>query len=391
MPEDDRKGLPIGINDFKNLRRNNGYFVDKSLFIKEIINDISQVKLITRPRRFGKTLNLSMLKYFFEISKEDNSCFFKDLKIWKQEEKYLAEQGQYPVVNLNFKDVKFADFDFCYQRLIMQISNEYKKHDYLLQSEVMRDIDKKNYLLIMNEEADYVRYTSSLGFIIKLLAEYHNKEVIVLIDEYDTPINHGYISGYYPEIIDFMRLFLAEGLKGNKYLKTAVITGIYRVAKESIFSGFNNIKVCSLIDNFYIEYFGFTEEEVKELLIYYNHKEKIDDVRAWYDGYIFGDNTLIYNPWSILNFIENSKLKPYWVNTSSNNIIREMLSRRGKGFKEKLQLLMNNKEIKDITINTDTNFRDIQKKRVINEGILWNLLLISGYLKPVNLYLKEGR
>jgi hypothetical protein len=388
---DNRKGLPIGIDDFKKLRDKGCYFVDKSLFIKEIIDDVSEVKLITRPRRFGKTLNLSMLRYFFEDREEDNSGIFRDLQIWQQDKAYRDEQGKYPVVNLTFKDVKFADFELCYQKMIMQIANEYKRHDYLLESDEIRDIDKKIYTSIMSEEANYVRYTSSLEFLTKLLAEYHEQNVIVLIDEYDTPINAGYLNDYYEDIIDFMRAFLAGGLKGNRYLKTAVITGIYRVAKESIFSGFNNIKVCSLIDNQYVEQFGFLEEEVKELLNYYDQEESIDEIRDWYNGYIFGDDTIIYNSWSILNYIENKKLKSYWVNTSSNNIIRQMLGRTAKGFKEKLQLLLTGEEIEDVRINTDTNFRDIQDKSVINESVLWNLLLVSGYLKPVDMYLDEGR
>ncbi|SDC07935.1 MULTISPECIES: AAA family ATPase [unclassified Candidatus Frackibacter] len=386
MLKDGLKGLPIGIDDFKDLRENNGYFVDKSLFIKEIIDDISKVKLITRPRRFGKTLNLSMLRYFFEDGEEDNSELFQDLEIWQQGEEYRSEQGKYPVVNLTFKDVKFANFDLCYQKLIIQISNEYKKHDYLLESDKIRDIDKKIYNSIISEKASYVRFASSLEFLTKLLAEYHDENVIVLIDEYDTPINAGYLNDYYEDIIDFMRAFLAGGLKGNRYLKTAVITGIYRVAKESIFSGFNNLEVCSVIDNIFTEEFGFIEKEVKDLLAYYNQEESIDEIRDWYNGYIFGDETVIYNPWSILNYLKYGNLKPYWVNTSSNSIIRQMLGKTGKSFKEKLQLLLSGKEIEDVRINTDTNFRDIQDRSVINESVLWNLLLVSGYLKPVGLH-----
>jgi len=388
---DGLKGLPIGIDDFKDLRENNGYFVDKSLFIKEIIDDISKVKLITRPRRFGKTLNLSMLRYFFENGEEDNSELFQDLKIWQQGEEYRAEQGKYPVVNLTFKDVKFKNYGDCLEYFQTVIGDEFRRHQYILQSDKLDDFEKEQFERIKDEKASKVRLTTSLKLITKLLAEYHDEDVIVLIDEYDTPINAGYLNGYYEDIIDFMRIFLAGGLKGNRYLKAAVITGIYRVAKESIFSGFNNLEVCSVIDNIFTEEFGFIEKEVKDLLAYYNQEESIDKIRDWYNGYIFGDETVIYNPWSILNYLKYGNLKPYWVNTSSNNIIRQMLGKTGKGFKEKLRLLLTGEEIEDVRINTDTNFRDIQGKSVINESVLWNLLLVSGYLKPVDMYLDVGR
>jgi hypothetical protein len=382
---DRKKGIPIGIDDFKDMMMSNGYFVDKTLFIKEIIDDISKVKLITRRRRFGKTLNLSMLRYFFEKTGEDNSCLFKDLKIWRQGEAYTKEQSQYPVVNLTFKDVKYRNFDDCLERIKIEISREYKRHDYILQSDKIKETDKKAFESIMNREAGYVITSAALEMLTGVLKEFHQKEVIVLIDEYDTPINHGYICGYYDDIIDFMRNFLGSGLKGNPHLKTAVITGIYRVAKESIFSGFNNLKVCSVINNPFADKFGFTEEEVEDILNYYNMDAYINDVKEWYNGYIFGDNTVIYNPWSILNYIDNKKLQPYWVNTSSNNIIRDVLTRTESGVKKKIQTLIEGGEIKDEVINTDTNFRDIQKKKIIGEEVLWSLLLVSGYLKPVNL------
>ncbi|MDI3480666.1 MAG: hypothetical protein PWQ97_321 [Tepidanaerobacteraceae bacterium] len=386
---DRKKGIPIGIDDFRDMIVSNGYFVDKSLFIKEIIDDISKVKLITRPRRFGKTLNLSMLRYFFEKTGEDNSRLFKDLKIWRQGDAYTKEQGQYPVVNLTFKDVKEKSFQNCYENLKIQLIEEYKRHDYILKSDKIREIDKKLFWDIIDAKASDVWYKNSLKLLTRLLYEHYQKEVIVLIDEYDTPINHGYICGYYDDIIDFMRNFLGSGLKGNPNLKTAVITGIYRVAKESIFSGFNNLKVCSVINNPFADKFGFTEEEVEDILNYYNMDANIDDVKEWYNGYIFGEGTVIYNPWSILNYIDNKKLQPYWVNTSSNDVIMDVLTRTESGVKKKIQTLIEGGEIKDEVINTDTNFRDIQKKKIIGEEVLWSLLLVSGYLKPVNLRYSE--
>ncbi|HHW01454.1 MAG TPA: AAA family ATPase [Thermoanaerobacterales bacterium] len=386
---DRKKGIPIGIDDFKDMIMSNGYFVDKSLFIKEVIDDISKVKLITRPRRFGKTLNLSMLRYFFEKTEKDNSRLFKDLKIWREGDSYAKEQGQYPVINLTFKDVKYGKFDDCLERLKIEISREYKRHDYILQSNKIKQTDKKAFESIMNREAGYVIISAALEMLIDVLKEFHEKEVIVLIDEYDTPINHGYICGYYDDIIDFMRNFLGSGLKGNPHLKTAVITGIYRVAKESIFSGFNNIEVCSVIHNAFADKFGFTEKEVEDMLKYYNMDVKTDDVKEWYNGYIFGDNTIIYNPWSILNYVKQKKLQPYWVNTSSNDIIRDVLTKTASSVKKKMEILVEGGELKDEVINIDTNFRDIRNRKIISEEVLWSLLLVSGYLKAEDLHHSE--
>lgn len=386
-----KKGIPIGIDDFKDLRKNNGYFVDKSLLIKEIIDDISKVKLITRPRRFGKTLNLSMLRYFFEKTDEDNGYLFKDLKIWQQGDEYTGHQGRYPAVNLTFKDVKEKKFDDCLESLKIQISDEYKRHDYILESDKIKEIDKKQFTDIINETAGNVRYKNSLKFLTSVLYQYYEKEVIVLLDEYDTPINQGYICGYFDDITDFMRNFLGGGLKGNPNLKTAVVTGIYRVAKESIFSGFNNLEVCSVIHNPYSDKFGFTGKETEEILFYYGMDKEIMEVKDWYNGYIFGEGTIIYNPWSILNYVRQNKLQPYWVNTSSNDIIRDILARTGEEVKKKLKLLIEGQGIEDVIINTDMNFRDIRGRNVITEDVVWNILLVSGYLKPENLRLEEGR
>lgn len=385
------KGIPIGIDDFRKLRERNCIFLDKSLFIKEIIDDSSEVKLITRPRRFGKTLNLSMLRYFFEKTDEDLSYLFKDLKIWQEGQEYISQQGQYPVIYLTFKDVKEKFYHDCIENLKFQISEEFKRHNFLLDSHKIKEYDKKEYIDIIKREANPILFKNSLKLLIKLLYKYYGKDVIVLIDEYDTPINQGYICGYYEDIIDFMCNFLGGGLKGNPYLKTAVITGIYRVAEESIFSGFNNLKVCSIMHNSFADKFGFTEDEVDEILNYYGMNSNRDEVKAWYNGYVFGDDTAIYNPWSILNYIDNKKLQPYWVNTSSNDIIRNIITKTSSNVKEKLQVLMEGKALKDITVNADTNFREILDTNTISEDVLWSLLLVSGYLKPVNSRLEVGR
>lgn len=383
------KGIPIGIDDFKKLIEKGGYFVDKSLFIKEILDDISAVKLITRPRRFGKTLNLSMLRYYFEKTVEDNSVLFQDLKIWEQGEACVSQQGQFPVVNLSFKDVKYQNFGDCLESIKKIIKEEFIRHKYLIGSEAIDESDQKEFMEIKDAKASYVSINNSLKLLTRLLNEYYKKEVIVLIDEYDTPINEGYFSGYYEEIINFMRNFLGGGLKGNRFLKTAVITGIYRVAKESIFSEFNNLKVCSIIQSSYSDQFGFTESEVAEMLSYYHLEVKIGEVKEWYNGYLFGDAVVIYNPWSILNYIDQKKLQPYWVNTSSNDLIREILVKTGQNVKQKLQTLMVGEELKGVVINSDTNFRDIRNLAIISEDVLWNLLLVSGYLKCSGLLYNE--
>lgn len=385
-----KKGLPIGIDDFKVLMERNGYFVDKSLFIKEVIDDISMVKLITRPRRFGKTLNLSMLRYFFEKTETDNSFLFRELEIWRQGEDYIKEQGQYPVVNLTFKDAKYRNFDDCFVSLKNVIGEEFRRHKYILNSDRIDEFEKKQFEEICSETAGYVRFNTCLKLLIRVLYQYYRKEVLVLIDEYDTPINNGYICGYYDDIIDFMRNFFGSGLKGNPHLRTAVITGIYRVAKESIFSGFNNLEVYSVVSNNFADKFGFTEKETEDILRYYNMNEKINEAKEWYNGYVFGEDTIIYNPWSILNYIKHKIFQPYWVNTSSNDIIRDVLIKTDSDVKKKMQVLMEGGELKNEIIDTNTNFRDIQNKKIIGEDVLWSMLLVSGYLKSQNLRFENG-
>ena len=383
------KGIPIGEDNFKNIIQGNGYFVDKSLFIREVIDDFSTVKLITRPRRFGKTLNISMLKYFFEKSDEDNSGLFRDLMIWQQGNIYRNEQGKYPVVSITFKDVKYDNYDYCIERLKILIATEYLRHYYVLDSNKINDKDKQRFRKITSEEAGEVELSYSIELLTRLLYEYHNEKVIVLIDEYDTPINHGFTRGYYEKIIDFMKVFLGSALKTNSSLKMGVITGIYRVAKESIFSDMNNLYVSAVTTNAYADKFGFVESEVEELLTYYGLEYKIDEVKDWYNGYVFGDNTVIYNPWSIINYAKDKILQPYWVNTSSNDLILDILCKTDSNIKQKLTLLMEGKEIENVIINTSINFRNIMGVKVLNEEVLWNFLIVSGYLKTVNAYINS--
>jgi hypothetical protein len=386
-----RKGLPIGIDDFKKLIEENAYFIDKSLFIKELIDDTAEIKLITRPRRFGKTLNLSMVKYFFEKTVIDNSKLFKSLKIWEAGHRYISEQGKYPVIHITLKEVKEDNIESCIRSFKNKIIELFKQHDYVLKSDIIRESDKRDYMSLINKELSIEEYKTSLYFLSRLLYEYHNSQVIILIDEYDTMINNAVIKGYFNEATDLMRVFLGSSLKGNSYLKMGIVTGIYRVAKESIFSDINNLKVCSILENTYSDKFGFLEEEIIKMASYYNIESLIGNIKEWYNGYIFGDDKIIYNPWSVLNYIDNKKFQPYWLNTSTNEIIQNIFYKTDSKVKEKLILLIENEAIENIIINPSINFRDILHKKILNEDVLWSFLLISGYLKIENLRIERGR
>ncbi len=389
--ENSKKGIAIGVDDFKQIIEQGSYFVDKSLFIKEIIDDASSVKLITRPRRFGKTLNISMLKYFFEKNGEDNSHLFKNLNIWKAGERYIDKQGKYPVIYLTLKEVKEDNISDCIESIKLKIIEEYIFHNYLLKNDEFDENDKNKYKDIISGKAGIVEYKNGLHFLSKLLYQYHKEQVIILIDEYDTPINQAFLKGYYDQAIDIMKVFLGAGLKGNEFLRTAVLTGIYRVAKESVFSDLNNPKICSILENSYCDKFGFIEEEVEEMIKYYDVESYREEVKEWYNGYIFGDDTVIYNPWSMINFMDNKKIKPYWVNTSSNDLIKEVMYKTDANIKKKIMLLIEGKAVEGVEVNTSINFRDILNRSVLSEEILWNFLIVSGYLKVENMEIIKGR
>jgi Protein of unknown function (DUF1703)./Predicted AAA-ATPase. len=386
-----KKGLPIGIDDFKKLIEEEAFFIDKSLLIKELIDDSAEIKLITRPRRFGKTLNLSMIKYFFEKSEADNSKLFTNLKIWQTGETYTSEQGKYPVIFITLKEVKENTMEGCLENFKTKIMDLFDANYYLIENSNINEMNKERFLNIMKGTANIAEYKSSLYFLSKMLFRYHNSPVIILIDEYDTMINNAVIKGYFAEATDFMRVFLGSALKGNTYLKMGVVTGIYRVAKEIILSDINNLKVCSIMENIYSDKFGFLEEEIRELVTYYGMVASMDVIKAWYNGYIFGDDKVIYNPWSVLNYIDNKKLQPYWVNTSTNEIIQNIFYKTDSKVKEKLLLLIQNKAIENVIINPSINFRDIVDKHTLNEDVLWSFLLVSGYLKLENLRIERGR
>ena len=363
----DKKPLPIGIDDFKTIIEEDYYYVDKTKMIETLLDDGAKVTLFTRPRRFGKTLNMSMLNYFFNLkNKEENRKLFENLYISKS--KYMSQQGKYPVIYLSFKDIKALNWEKCYyltRRLIGYLYNEFEFLRERLNKKDLSDFDK---VWLDEEGADW---ENSLKNLLRYLYEYHNKKVVVLIDEYDTPIVSGYNNGYKKEVLDLYRSLYSTVLKSNTHLQFSVMTGILRIAKEGIFSGLNNLKVNSIFSEKYSEYYGMTEEEVLEGLKYYNLEYEINDVKDWYDGYQFG-NIEVYNPWSIINFLDNGKLKPYWQGTAGNETINELLDRGNKEIFDDLEKLFRKetvyKKIRDFTEFTDD----------INE--IWELFLYSGYL-----------
>ena len=294
------KSLDLGNSDFRNIIENNNYFVDKSLLIEEIIDAQNQVILLPRPRRFGKTLNLSMLKYFFDKSEPENKNLFTELKIWKSREDIKQHCGKYPIIYLSFKDAKANIWEDCFELLVSRIVKLYSMHDYLLESSVLKPHEKIMFNEILSESASKVKFQNSLEYLSDYLYRYHNQKVVILIDEYDTPIQSGY-KKYYDEVVLFMRNLLSGAFKDNSFLYKGVITGILRVSKESIFSGLNNLSVFSILDNQFSDKFGFTELEVKQIVEDFKVEHKSELIRKWYNGYKFGRTEGIYNAWSILN------------------------------------------------------------------------------------------
>ena len=368
------KKLPIGIDDYKIVASEDYYFVDKTLLIKELLSTSSAVSLICRPRRFGKTLNLSMVRYFFEKTEKSTAALFADKKIWQDEDARI-HQGQYPVIFLSFKDVKDITFENAYKNITAVISNEFKRHASILLPKLSQ-YDGSIYESILNSNADIVSYGRSLLFLSELLHAHYGKRVIVLIDEYDAPIHAAYQHGFYNEIVNFIKIFLSSGLKGNSNLERGVLTGILRTAKEGIFSGLNNLKVYTILSDKFSDKFGFTQKEVETLLQEQEISVPIDDIKYWYNGYHSGKKTLIYNPWSILNCAsEHGTLMAYWVNTSGNELVKELIARANSYVKQELEFLLVNNTITKI-IDEAFTFATIYQ----SENALWSLLLFSGYL-----------
>ncbi len=375
-----KKPLPIGISDFK-VATKDYYYVDKTLLIRDFIDSKPMVSLFTRPRRFGKTLNMDMLRVFFEKSNEDTSVYFQDKKIWQCGNEYTAYQGKYPVIFMTFKDVKCFSWEETLKKINKLISMEYLRHMELADSDHLNIYEKEQFLQIANGKAGEVDYQMSLQLLSLLLHKHHGEKAIIIIDEYDTPIQQGYTSGFYSGIINFMRNFFSGGLKDNSHLAYGFLTGILRVAKESIFSGLNNLKINSILEDAYSQYFGFTKDDVREMLDYYGVSEKYDEVCEWYDGYRFG-NTEIFNPWSIINYISDKCFpKAFWQSTGSNEIIGEIIASATPEITENLHKLLRGQ---NVTTYVDTSV--IYPEVVNNPHSIYSFLLIAGYLRVSAIY-----
>lgn len=374
------KSLPIGVSDFK-LATTGYYYVDKTLMIRDFLDKKPMVSLFTRPRRFGKTLNMDMLRVFFEKTNEDTSVYFKDKQIWQCGDYYTKHQGQYPVIFLTFKDVKSMTWEETFQKIRRLISLEFIRHNELETSSVLTAYEKGQYHLLAKDSGDEVDCQMGLQLLSLLLHKHYGRECIIIIDEYDTPIQQGHTCNFYPEIVNFMRNFFSGGLKDNPHLAFGFLTGILRVAKESIFSGMNNLKTYSILDDGYSSYFGFTEKEVKDMLRYYGKDDKYDELSEWYDGYRFG-NTEIFNPWSVINYIsDNCFPKAFWQSTGSNDIIGEIIKTATPEITEDLYKLLCGEKIAAY-IDTGVIYPEVQN----NPYSIYSFLLVAGYLKVANIY-----
>lgn len=374
------KSLPIGVSDFK-LATSGYYYVDKTLMIRDFLDKKPMVSLFTRPRRFGKTLNMDMLRVFFEKTNEDTSVYFKDKQIWQCGDYYTKHQGQYPVIFLTFKDVKSMTWEETFQKIRRLISLEFIRHNELETSSVLTAYEKEQYHLLAGDSGDEVDCQMGLQLLSLLLHKHYGRECIIIIDEYDTPIQQGHTCNFYPEIVNFMRNFFSGGLKDNPHLAFGFLTGILRVAKESIFSGMNNLKTYSILDDGYSSYFGFTEKEVKDMLRYYGKDDKYNELSEWYDGYRFG-NTEIFNPWSVINYIsDNCFPKAFWQSTGSNEIIGEIIQTATPEITKDLYKLLCGEKIAAY-IDTGVIYPEVQN----NPYSIYSFLLVAGYLKVANIY-----
>lgn len=384
------KPLPIGIDDFKKIRENDFYYIDKTLFIKEILDNRSEVKLFTRPRRFGKTLELSMLKYYFEAGHDrdgcetDNSGLFQGLKIMDAGERYVRDLGRYPVISLSLKSSKQPDFGMAFDAMVNEISKEFDRYNYIISGDILLPEEKEQYIRIRGKRASQIEYATALEFLTRCLKKVFRKNVIILLDEYDVPLENAYFKGFYEKMTDFIRSLFESALKTNPNLEFAVITGCLRVTKESIFTGLNNLEIISIMNKNYAEYFGFTPKEVESMLCDYGIESKSDEVKQWYDGYLFG-NTEVYNPWSVINYVKAVSAdqgvfpKPYWANTSSNSIVRELVERADGSVKQEMEELISGGSIEK-PVHEDITYDEVYK----TEDNLWNFLFFTGYLKKLS-------
>ncbi len=390
-----KKPLPIGVENFEDMVKSGYYYVDKTLLIKELLDLKGKVNLFTRPRRFGKTLNLSMLRYFFEDTgnvkrNEQRKELFHNLKIMDAGERYTEQMGAYPVIDLTLKSAKQPVFESAYGKIKIELAQEFQRHQYVLESEKINDSDKFLFRKIAGGKGEYDDYSGSLKFLSKCLCQATGKHVILFIDEYDVPLENAYLKGFYNEMIDFIRSLFESVLKTNEYLQFAVITGCLRISKESIFTGLNHLNIISVLDKKYSEHFGFIEQEVLQMMKDYHVESRFPTMKEWYDGYLFGD-TEVYNPWSVIKFLYdlysdvNAFPRPYWINTSSNDIIKDLIVRADREMKGQIEMLLGGGTL-DIQVYEEVTYEDMHS----NSENLWNFLYFTGYLTKESEYFKES-
>lgn len=374
MNEDEKLPLPVGVSSFREASTKY-YYIDKTMFIKQLIDENPKVSLFTRPRRFGKTLNMDMLRVFFEKTNEDTSIYFENRRIWQHGERYKQEQGKYPVIFLSFKDIKFMTWEDTIAALRMLFANEFQRHTELFESEECNIFEKEYFRSMSMGKVSDAELAQAIFYLSKMLYNHYKESVVIIIDEYDIPIKQGYLHGYYDKIVSFMRCMFSAAFKDNYYLKYGFLTGILRVAKESIFSGLNNVITNSILEEKYSRYFGFTEDDVLRMAKYYGASDKYDEICEWYDGYQFGDHE-IFNPWSVINYFNNNcKPKAFWVATSSNDIISEILENASVDIWEPLQRLLRGESIY-APVDTSVTYQHIKD----NLASIYSFLLVTGYL-----------
>ena len=390
-----KKALPIGVDNFEDILKTGYYYVDKTMLIKELLDLKGKVNLFTRPRRFGKTLNVSMLRYFFEDTGDEerngqNRALFQGLKIMETGGGYTEQMGRYPVINLTLKSAKQPTFASAHRKLKREISEEFIRHRYVLESDKLKEADKRKFREIAEEEAEKDEYSGSLKFLSRCLQQVTGKNTVILIDEYDVPLENAYFRGFYEEMVDFIRSLFESALKTNDYLQFAVITGCLRISKESIFTGLNHLRIISVMDRQYSEHFGFTETEVLRMMAYYEVEKRYPTMREWYDGYTFGD-TEVYNPWSVINYMydlaanSNAFPRPYWINTSSNDIIKDMIAGADRETRGEIERLLSGEAL-DVQVHEEVTYGDMHDR---GEN-LWNFLYFTGYLTKKGEYFRES-
>lgn len=377
--------LPIGVDNFEKLITKGYYYVDKTLLIKELIDRKGEVNLFTRPRRFGKTLNMSMLRYFFGNGETDHAQLFKGTRIMAAGEKYLSEMGRYPVIALSLKSMKQDTYKEAFHCLKEEIAREFKKHPEVAGSLALDD-DREKYTRLMNRRADEEEYLTSLKFLSECLASFYGEKTVILVDEYDVPLENAYFRGFYDKMIVLIRSLFESAFKTNDTLEFAAVTGCLRISRESIFTGLNNLNIISITDSSYAEHFGFTQKEVDSILKDYGLEENCQTVKAWYDGYQFGD-TEVYNPWSVINYVNsccgnrNALPRPYWSNTSSNSIVRTLVEKANISVKQEIEALIGGGTVTK-AVHEDITYEDMDS----TQENLWNFLFFTGYLKKVREY-----